>query len=82
MQLKLDGGYEFAITSSRVLVILSSQIKTNGASLYAVLMENSSSIIRGKVFPVLRMHKSLEGLGCVQKTRERPLELLVAQSVV
>lgn len=56
--------------------------KTNGASLYAMLMENSRPIISGKLFSVVRRHKGLKGLGYVQKTREQPLELFVAPSVV
>lgn len=47
-----------------------------------MLMENSSPVISGKVFPVVRRHKGLKGLGYVQKTREQPLELFVAPSVV
>ena len=47
-----------------------------------MLMENSSPVTSGKVFPVVRRHKGLKGLGYVQKTREQPLELFVAPSVV
>lgn len=47
-----------------------------------MLMENSSPVISGKVFPAGRRHRGLKGLGYVQKTREQPLELFVAPSVV
>lgn len=45
-------------------------------------MENSSSITTRRVFPVLSMYKSLEGLDGVQQTREWPFALPVAPSMV
>lgn len=77
-------GCEFAVPSSSVQE-LSSQIKADGASLYAVLVENPSSVVIGRVFPVPRVHQSLEGLYCIQITRGRPFgsfELLATQSTV